>query len=216
MKNHVTGSSKPRAKATISSAVKLRMNRPSPTAPPARTWLSTSRPAGGEARRPGLWPRVPASAADDAARRFPRCPRAGRAHCRPGPDRVARRPSSRGRRPRRLPGARRLADNPAGDGQPARPARAAVEGGRGPRDGDLARCAATAAGASRRRSPTRPYGVGGHERKACDNEYQDGGRRRFGSVRRLPSGRYQARYRDETGTEYTAAGTFSTKTSAAR
>ncbi len=28
MKNHVTGSSKPRAKATISSAVKLRMNRP--------------------------------------------------------------------------------------------------------------------------------------------------------------------------------------------
>ena len=42
------------------------------------------------------------------------------------------------------------------------------------------------------------------------------GRRRFGSVRRLPSGRFQARYRDETGTEYTAPETFPTKTAAAR
>lgn len=42
------------------------------------------------------------------------------------------------------------------------------------------------------------------------------GRRRFGSVRRLPSGRYQARYRDETGAEYTAPETFATKTDAAR
>ncbi len=41
-------------------------------------------------------------------------------------------------------------------------------------------------------------------------------RRRFGSVRALPSGRYQARYRDETGTTYTAAETFVTKTAAAR
>ena len=42
------------------------------------------------------------------------------------------------------------------------------------------------------------------------------GRRRFGSVRRLPSGRYQARYRDEARTEYTAPETFPTKTAAAR
>ena len=41
-------------------------------------------------------------------------------------------------------------------------------------------------------------------------------RRRFGSVRRLPSGRFQARYRDETGTEYTAPETFATKTAAGR
>jgi integrase len=42
------------------------------------------------------------------------------------------------------------------------------------------------------------------------------GRRRFGSVRRLPSGRFQARYRDETGTEHTAPETFATKTAASR
>ena len=42
------------------------------------------------------------------------------------------------------------------------------------------------------------------------------GRRRFGSVRRLPSGRYQARYRDETGNEYPAPDTFASKTGAAR
>jgi integrase len=42
------------------------------------------------------------------------------------------------------------------------------------------------------------------------------GRRRFGSIRKLPSGRYQARYRDEAGAEYTAPETFSTKTDADR
>ena len=41
-------------------------------------------------------------------------------------------------------------------------------------------------------------------------------RRRFGSIRRLPSGRYQARYRDETGAEYTAPETFANKTDADR
>ena len=41
-------------------------------------------------------------------------------------------------------------------------------------------------------------------------------RRRFGSIRKLPSGRHQARYRDETGAEYTAPETFATKTDAAR
>lgn len=42
------------------------------------------------------------------------------------------------------------------------------------------------------------------------------GRRRFGSVRKLPSGRFQARYRDETGVEYAAPETFATKTMASR
>jgi integrase len=39
-------------------------------------------------------------------------------------------------------------------------------------------------------------------------------RRRFGRVRRLPSGRYQARYRGPDGVDYPAPGTFATKTEA--
>jgi integrase len=42
------------------------------------------------------------------------------------------------------------------------------------------------------------------------------GRRRFGSVRRLPSGRWQARYRDGTGYLFTAPGTFPTRREAER
>jgi integrase len=42
------------------------------------------------------------------------------------------------------------------------------------------------------------------------------GRRRFGSIRKLPSGRYQVRYRDQGGRQHTAAQTFATKTDAAR
>lgn len=41
-------------------------------------------------------------------------------------------------------------------------------------------------------------------------------RRRFGSIRKLPSGRFQARYRDETGAEYAAPETFANKTDADR
>lgn len=41
-------------------------------------------------------------------------------------------------------------------------------------------------------------------------------RRRFGSVRRLPSGRWQARYIGPNGHRYTAPGTFPTKTDASR
>jgi hypothetical protein len=42
------------------------------------------------------------------------------------------------------------------------------------------------------------------------------GRRRFGSVRRLPSGRWQARYRTSDGRLHTAPQTFATKTDATR
>src|SRR5438128_2323899 len=42
------------------------------------------------------------------------------------------------------------------------------------------------------------------------------GRRRFGSVRRLPSGRYQVRHRDLAGREHTAPRTFAAKTDADR
>jgi len=42
------------------------------------------------------------------------------------------------------------------------------------------------------------------------------GRRRFGSVRRLPSGRWQARYRDAAGNRYGAPSTFATKGDAHR
>jgi integrase len=42
------------------------------------------------------------------------------------------------------------------------------------------------------------------------------GRRRFGAVRRLPSGRYQARYRTPDGRRHTAPQTFATKTDATR
>ncbi|HEY2956651.1 MAG TPA: tyrosine-type recombinase/integrase [Actinomycetota bacterium] len=42
------------------------------------------------------------------------------------------------------------------------------------------------------------------------------GRRRFGSVRRLPSGRWQARYRTPDGRLHTAPQTFATKTDATR
>lgn len=42
------------------------------------------------------------------------------------------------------------------------------------------------------------------------------GRRRFGSLRRLPSGRWQARYRDGTGHLFTAPGTFPTRRDAER
>ena len=38
------------------------------------------------------------------------------------------------------------------------------------------------------------------------------GKRRFGRVRRLPSGRYQARYRGPAGLDRPAPGTFATKT----
>ena len=41
-------------------------------------------------------------------------------------------------------------------------------------------------------------------------------RRRFGSVRRLPSGRWQARYWDAAGNRLTAPTTFATKTDAQR
>jgi integrase len=41
-------------------------------------------------------------------------------------------------------------------------------------------------------------------------------RRRFGSVRRLPSGRWQARYRTNDGRQHTAPETFATKTEATR
>ena len=41
-------------------------------------------------------------------------------------------------------------------------------------------------------------------------------RRRFGSVRRLPSGRWQARYRTSDGRQHTAQETFVTKTDATR
>jgi integrase len=41
-------------------------------------------------------------------------------------------------------------------------------------------------------------------------------RRRFGSVRRLPSGRWQARYRTSDGRQHTAPETFATKTDATR
>jgi integrase len=41
-------------------------------------------------------------------------------------------------------------------------------------------------------------------------------RRAFGSLRRLPSGRWQARYRDPTGRSHTAPQTFTTKPEAAR
>src|SRR5512132_3558003 len=42
------------------------------------------------------------------------------------------------------------------------------------------------------------------------------GRRRFGSVRRLPSGRWQVRYRTSDGRQHTAPETFATKTEATR
>src|SRR3954452_15994226 len=41
-------------------------------------------------------------------------------------------------------------------------------------------------------------------------------RRAWGTVRRLPSGRYQARYRDESGKQGTAPRTFATKADAER
>ena len=40
-------------------------------------------------------------------------------------------------------------------------------------------------------------------------------RRRFGSVRRLPSGRWQVRYRDKAGKQHAAPSTFEHKTDAA-
>jgi Phage integrase, N-terminal SAM-like domain len=43
-----------------------------------------------------------------------------------------------------------------------------------------------------------------------------GSRRRFGRVRRLPSGRYQARYRGPDGVDHPAPSTFATKTDAER
>ena len=42
------------------------------------------------------------------------------------------------------------------------------------------------------------------------------GRRMFGAIRRLPSGRWQARYRDHQGQTHTAPTTFLTKADAAR
>ena len=42
------------------------------------------------------------------------------------------------------------------------------------------------------------------------------GRRSFGSVRRLPSGRWQARYRDVAGKSHTAPETFATRPEATR
>ena len=42
------------------------------------------------------------------------------------------------------------------------------------------------------------------------------GRRRFGSIRRLPSGRWQARYRTNDGRQHTAPETFASKTAATR
>lgn len=41
-------------------------------------------------------------------------------------------------------------------------------------------------------------------------------RRRFGSIRKLPSGRWQVRYRDRAGRFQTAAATFAVKSDAAR
>ena len=41
-------------------------------------------------------------------------------------------------------------------------------------------------------------------------------RRRFGTVRKLPSGRWQARYRDPAGKTHTAPQTFATRPEAAR
>jgi hypothetical protein len=41
-------------------------------------------------------------------------------------------------------------------------------------------------------------------------------RRRFGSIRRLPSGRWQARYRTNDGRQHMAPKTFATKTEATR
>jgi hypothetical protein len=40
------------------------------------------------------------------------------------------------------------------------------------------------------------------------------GKRQFGTVRKLPSGRWQARYRDESGQMFSAPSTFPTKTDA--
>ena len=42
------------------------------------------------------------------------------------------------------------------------------------------------------------------------------GRRRFGAIRRLPSGRYQVRYRTADGRDVTAPTTFETKADAGR
>jgi hypothetical protein len=42
------------------------------------------------------------------------------------------------------------------------------------------------------------------------------GRRSFGSLRQLPSGRWQARYRDKAGKSHTAPQTFATRPQAAR
>lgn len=41
-------------------------------------------------------------------------------------------------------------------------------------------------------------------------------RRSYGTVRKLPSGRWQARYRDGDGARYSAPTTFKTKTEAQR
>ncbi|MGH9137381.1 MAG: site-specific integrase, partial [Acidimicrobiales bacterium] len=41
-------------------------------------------------------------------------------------------------------------------------------------------------------------------------------RRHFGSVRKLPSGRFQARYHDATGRRHTAPSTFASKGAAQR
>ena len=42
------------------------------------------------------------------------------------------------------------------------------------------------------------------------------GKRQFGTVRKLPSGRWQARYRDGSGQMFSAPSTFPTKTDATR
>lgn len=42
------------------------------------------------------------------------------------------------------------------------------------------------------------------------------GRRQFGSIRKLPSGRFQARYRAPDGEQRKAPATFTTKTAAAK
>src|SRR4051794_35615594 len=60
-----------------------------------------------------------------------------------------------------------------------------------------------------------------HRRRARDAPHRRrrtmSGRRRFGAVRKLPSGRWQARFRDpETGLVRTAPQTFTTKTEASR
>src|SRR5207344_909557 len=50
-----------------------------------------------------------------------------------------------------------------------------------------------------------------------EKEYTMGSaRRRFGSVRKLPSGRWQARYRGPDEREHTAPSTFASKTDAGR